>query len=329
MMRANFYVLLLAFVLGAFCVAPYCQGETSDSAEADKVENKIIAIVNNDVITEAELDVAITAAISDLEKEYSGAELETKIAEVRGDLMNTLIEDRLILQEAKRRGVIVDDTEIEERFKDVKSRFPSEEEFEEEIERAGLRIDILKEKYKDNIMMAKLVTHEVKDKVVVTPSEIDEYYKKHKDEIKAPESVHVKAIMIQFDENTTESLAKQKADDILRLIKEGRDFSDLAKQYSQGPKAAEGGDLGFVEKGEMREEFNKVIFNLRPGDVSQPIKTDTGYYIFKAEEKKDAYMRPLSEVRDNIENIMFREKAQVKYKEWIAKLKRDAFIQIK
>ena len=161
------------------------------------------------------------------------------------------------------------------------------------------------------------------------PPEISDYEDRGPGGFGAPESVHLKNIMIRFDEATTELLAKQKADDVYRLIKEGRDFSDLAKQYSQGAKADEGGDLGFIPKGQMREEFDKVIFVLKAGEASPPIKTDTGYYIFKVEEKKDAYLQPLSEIRDDVENSIFREKAQKRYKGWIAKLKRDAFIQFK
>ncbi len=293
------------------------------------VSDKIIAVVNEDVITQSDLDIALAAAINDLKKDYTGKELDDKIEEARKYFLNQMVEDKLILQEAKRRGVIVDDSEIEEKFNDIKSRFPTESDFETEIERAGITTDILRTRYKEQVMMTKLVSHEVKDKVVVTPAEINAYYDKHSEELKAPESVHIKAIMIRFDEATTEPLAKQKADDIYRLIKEGRDFSDLAKQYSQGPKADLGGDMGFIEKGQMREEFDKVIFNLKTGEVSEPVKTDTGYYIFKIEEKKEGYKRSLAEVRDQIENSIFQEKAQNKYKEWIARLKRDAFIQIK
>jgi len=103
----------------------------------------------------------------------------------------------------------------------------------------------------------------------------------------------------------------------------------LAKLYSQGANANEKGDFGFLEKGQMRDDFEKVIFALKPGEVSDPVKTDAGYYIFKVEEKKGSHEKSLSEARADIEDIIFREKAQKRYQEWVAKLKRDAFIQIK
>ena len=319
-MRAHLRIISV-FIVAAACLAA--------CGQAFSFGDKILVVVNDEVVTQADLDVALTPVVSELKKEFSGDELTAKIEETRNEFLNQMMEDKLILQEAKRRGVVVDESEINERLKDVQMKFPSTGDFNDEIERIGLTMAILRNRYKEQLMMAKLVTHEVKDKVVVTPAEISDYYAKHSEELKSPDSVHLKNIMIRFDEATTESLAKQKADDVCRLIKEGRDFSDLAKQYSQGAKAAEGGDLGFIPKGQMREEFDKVIFTLKPGETSSPIKTDTGYYIFKVEEKKEPYLRPLSEVRDEIENTIFRDKAQKRYNEWIAKLKRDAFIQFK
>lgn len=313
-------------IFSVFIIAIGCLSVCGQSPGFD---NKILAVVDDEVITQSDLDVALTPVTNELKKEFSGDELKAKTEETRSEILNQMVEDKVILREAKRRGVVVGESEIDERLKDVQMRFPSTSDFDDEMAKIGLTITILRSRYKEQLMMAKLVNHEIKEKVVVTPAEISDYYDNHPEEFTIPESVHLKNIMIRFDETTTEPLAKQKADDVHSLIKEGRDFSDLAKQYSQGAKADEGGDLGFVTNGQMREEFDRVIFELKAGESCFPIKTDTGYYIFKVEEKKDAYLQSLSEVRDNVENAIFREKAQKRYKEWIAKLKRDAFIQFK
>jgi len=292
-------------------------------------DNKILVVVNDDVITEEDLNIGLSQMVADLKKEYSGDELKAKVEETRKEYLNQMVEDKLILQEAKRRGVIVDESEIEERFKEVKSKFPSEEVFYSEVQKAGLSTEVLKKRYKDNIMMGRLVSHEVKDKVVVTPFEIEQYYKEHSQELISPEAVHIRTIMLRYDGKDSVALTKQKADDVMRLIQEGRDFGELAKLYSQGIKSEDGGDFGFVEKGQMREDFDNVIFNLKEGEVSAPLKTDTGYFIFKVEEKRQSKPLSLAEARNDIENIIYRQKAQKRYEEWIAKLKRDAFIQIK
>lgn len=318
-MRINFYGLLFVFI--ASCTAVYSQ--------PSEFENKIVAVVNEDVITQTDLDITLASVVAAYKQIYSEDELTKKIEEARQEILDQMIEDRLISQEAKRRGVVVDDEEVEERMNDVKSRFPSDDDFEDAVNDSGISFDVLRNRYKEQIMMSKLVNHEVKEKVVVTPSEISDYYAKHADEFKTPESAHLRNIVIRFEEGNSELLVKQKVDDICRLIKEGRDFSELAKLYSQGPQAQEGGDLGFIEKGHMRKEFNDAVFNLKVGEVSGPIKTETGYYIFKIEEKKEGYMRFLPEVHDAIENLIFQDKAKKRYREWIDKLKRDAFIQIK
>lgn len=293
------------------------------------LSNKILAVVNDEVVTQAELDVALTPVAKELKEEFSGKELDDKIEEMRQEFLNQLVEDKLILQEARRKGITADEAKINEKLKDVQMKFSSATDFDKEIEKVGMTIAILRNRYKEQIMMAELVTREIRDKIVVTPTEVDDYYKTHLNDLKTPDSAHLRGIMIRFDETNTEALAKQKAQDVYRFAKEGRDFADLAKQYSEGAQAAEGGDMGFIFKGQMREEFDKVIFSLNPQEVSEPIETDTGFYLFKVEEKKDDFTPPLSEVRGEIENILFREKAQKKYQEWIAKLKRDAFIQFK
>ena len=320
MKRALCIFFAAVFATAFIRTAVFCQ--TTD-------DHKIIAVVNDDVITEADLDTALSSVRDELKKEYSGPELDRKLEEARNELLNQMIDDKLILQEAKKKGVIVGDSEIDERFKEVKSRFPSEDIFYSEVQKAGITTEVLKNRYRENIMMGKLVTHEVKDKVVVTPAEIEKYYEQHREELKAPESVKLRGIMLRFDDKNTPESVKQKAEDIIKLAGEGRDFGELAKLYSQDSKASEGGEFGTVERGQLRGEFDKVIFNLKPGGISEPIKTDTGYFIFKIDEKSESHVRPLAEAREDIEDIIFREKAQKRYQDWIAKLKRDAFIQIK
>jgi peptidyl-prolyl cis-trans isomerase SurA len=324
MIRKAVFMLALALLSApAFCGASPASDATAAAA------NKILVVVNDEVLTQADLDFALNQISEELKSEYSGAELAAKIEEARKDYLNQMIEDKLILQQAKKLGVIVDDSEVEEQFKQIKSKFPSEDIFYSEVQKAGISTEVLKKRYRENIMMGKLVSHEVKEKVVVTPSEIDEYYKKHSEELKAPEAVRVRSIMLRFEGEKSEEAVKQKSYDILKLIKEGRDFGELAKLYSQGLKSDEGGDFGFVERGQMREDFDKVIFSMKEGEVSEPLRTDTGYFIFKTEQKRDARTLTLQEAHDDIENIIYREKAQQRYKDWIAKLKRDAFIQIK
>jgi len=319
-MRAGIKVLLLLFALG---LPPQA------SCQAAATENKILAVVNDEVVTETDLDVALSSSIDELQKEYSGAELQAKIETARKECLDQIIDDKLILQEAKKRGITAADAEVDERLKEIKSHFPSEDAFYAEVQKSGVSTELLKKRYGENIMMGKLVNHEVRDKVVVIPTEIEDYYKKHAEELKAPDSVHLRTIMLRFSADNTEDAVKQKAEDVVKLAREGRDFGELAKLYSQGGRAEENGDFGFVDRGQMREDFEKVIFTLKPGEVSDPVKADVGYYIFKVEEKRESHVRSLSEARADIENIIFREKAQRRYQEWIAKLKRDAFIQIK
>jgi hypothetical protein len=136
MMRCN-----AAFICAVLFLLTVLSGVLVQPADAD---NKILVVVNDDVITEEDLSVGLNQIISDLQKEYSGNELKAKTEEARKEYLNQMVEYKLILQEAKRRGVIVDESEIEERFKEVKSKFPSEEVFYSEVQKAGLSTEVLR-----------------------------------------------------------------------------------------------------------------------------------------------------------------------------------------
>lgn len=291
--------------------------------------NKFVAVVNDEVITQQDIDQLLSVLYAQYSQEYKGDELLQKMEDVKKDILNQVIEDKLVLSRAKELGIKVTESEINERLDYIKKGFPSENEFYNTLETQGITIANLKDRYRDQIMMKKMVDYEVKSRVSVLPSEISDYYERHKSQFKEGDKYKVKNILIKAKDDVGFELAKVEIDDVYTKLKEGGDFDDLAKLHSQGPNADKGGDMGYIEKGQMLEELDNAIFKLKSGEFSEPVKSGIGYHIFKIEDIKYGRQAGLEDVQKDIQMVLFQDKFKTQVKNWLADLKKKAYISIK
>ena len=187
----------------------------------------------------------------------------------------------------------------------------------------------LKTRYKEQFMIRKTIDQKVGAKVQVTPSEVSDYYNKHIAEFVQPEAMKLSNILIRPREDLKPEKAFELANKILKKLREGGDFSELAKTFSEGPSAAEGGLMGYVKSADLAPEIVKALSALKDGDISGVVQTGAGYHIFKIEEKRPAGTLTLSEVRRDIEEALFKEKIHEKVKGWLETLKKNAYIAFK
>lgn len=295
---------------------------------AADVVDRIVAVVNDDIITQSELEESMLPFIADYRLRYGEEEFMDKVDEARQDALNRLIEEKLILQEAKRRKITVDEQEIEERLEHVKSRFNSEEEFRQMLEDSGITMAKLKQRYEEQIMMRKLVNGLVNARVHISPTQIASYYYAHGEDFSTPKMVRFKVLLLKPlpDRNIeqTEELALQ----VLDRIRAGEDFDMLVEQYSQGPNINEGGDMGYMPEGSIIKEIENAISQLEPGRISGLIKTDTSFNIVKLTDRKEAGVKSLTEVTDAIRSRLFQREAELTLREFVNALKKDAYIKI-
>jgi parvulin-like peptidyl-prolyl isomerase len=316
MFRKAFKFLILFFIFH-FSFSISCFSATLD---------KVIVVVNGETITQSELDAACEVMRQKLAAKFQGGELAREMEKGRKEVLDRMIEEKLILSAAKKKDIEVSDEEIEQKMRDVKSRFDSEERFQDTLRSEDLSVNELRNMYADQIRVSKMAEQVVKKKIEVTPSEIAEYYNFHKGEFRVPEQVRLKNILIKPDESLNDKEAAALAEKIVGFVKAGESFDELALKYSKGPNADMGGELGFMTKGQMLKEIERGVFNLKPGDVSEIIKTPLGYHIFKVEEKREEHIKELDEVKNDIEKILFIEKGKKQYDAWIKELKKDAYI---
>lgn len=313
------FISILAFVF--FMAA-------SLSSEAETI-NKIVAVVNDEVITQQDVNQLLAVLYAQYVRAFKGDELLQKMEELKANVLQQMVEDKLILSRAKELNIQVTEKEIEEKLEYIKSGFSSEKEFYGMLETQGITIGNLKDRYRDQIMMKKVVDYEIRSKINVLPSEASQYYEIHRSEFKIDEKRKVRHILIKAEDDVGFELAKVEIDGIYDRLKQGQDFSELAKEYSQGPNKETGGDMGYISRREMLTELDEAIFSLNAGEFSSPIRSKIGYHILKVEDISHSGYLGLADVQDDIKKMLFQAKLKEKLEVWLAELRSKAYISLK
>ncbi len=300
-------------------------GLAEEGLRAEMVD-QMIAVVNDEVITQRDLDEAFNPYRQQLEEQYDGPELEQHLQEAQQGILNTLIEDRLILSEAKRVGVPVSDEEVEERLAEVRRQFETDRAFELAMASEGVSMERLRQIYRNQVITRKLVDAEIRSRVSVQPAEIAAYYQGHLSEFQKPARVHLSNILVRIEALGDPASARRRAEEILGRLQGGESFADLARQFSQGPKAGEGGDLGFVPIGHMRPEIEAALAAVEPGGLTGIVQTEAGFHIFLVHERRPAESAVLEEVQQEIERLLKRRQFEKRMQEWLQKLRSKAYI---
>jgi len=294
------------------------------------VVDKIVVVVNSEIITQREIDVTLAPVYEQYKTMYKGAELIKKLEEAREDIIKQLIEDRLILSEAKKANIDVEDKEIDARMADIRNRAGGEVELEKMLGQQNLTVNELRARYKEKIMIRKLIDRKVGAKIIITPLEVKTYYNDHKDQFLQPEEIDLRQILIKPQNQLGgQEDALKRMREISGRIKEGGDFSGLAREYSEGPNPGDGGSMGYIKKGDLMPQVEDIVFSLKDGESSGIIQSSLGYHIFKVEGRRLRRTKDLPEVRQEIEEFLYREKANLRLRGWIDSLSKNAYIEFK
>lgn len=291
-----------------------------------EVVDKILVVVNDEVITQGDLDRILYPIYMQYRDLYSNEELAAKLDEVRRNVLERMIQDKLLLCEARKINIEAEKSEVDEKISELKKRFTTTQEFKETLESENITLGELEKKYTERIMIDKLVDLEIRRRVAFSPSEILAYYEAHKKDFEEPEKVKLETILIRFNDGRSEEEARSLAEGILMRLQEGGDFSLLAKEYSDGPYRDSGGDMGWVKKGELMETIDSLVFDLDKGEISGVLETNLGFHIFKVEDKTPENVPEFQQVKNKIEQIIFNKKFEEKFGRWLEELKKNAYI---
>lgn len=304
----------------------------SSTPAFSRVIDGIAIIVNKDAILVSQINEAMTPLMQEYRAKYEGDELKKKIKELRETVIEQAIDTKLILQVARQKGLVADQKDVDTRVELVKSRFPSEDVFLQALAARGVSYIEYREQVAEQVLVQQTVRSEVGAGIRVSDNEMQDYYDSHPDEFVSELKVKLAQIFLKIAAGSAPEeieRLRQKGEQLRILIEDGVSFEEIAMKYSEGPYREKGGLLGEVSPGEMLPEIEEVAFSLKPGEVSPLVQTGYGLYLLKALEVTPARKVSFEEARPAIEERITENKRNQKYKDWIKKLRQDAFIEVK
>ena len=322
----KFYKRIVLILLGVLLLCAPVRAEVVD---------KIIAVVNDEIITLYEFNTAFEPYRKNIENTYKGTDKEAVIKQSREAFLQRLIDNILIEQEAKKSGagIIVKDEEVMEVLQDILAKQKlNMQEFSKNLAKEGKSLDSVKKEIRGQIIRARLLRREVKAKILVSDEEIGEYYNKNRQEYEGKETVRIKQILLLLPPNADKTIiakVKNEAMQLHKRVKNGESFDLLALNYSQGPAAAQGGDVGFIGRGTIIPEVEAAAFSLPVGQVSEVIESSVGFHIIQVVDKKGAGLKPIAAVREEIKTKIEDEKLDKNFDEWIASVRAKSHIEVK
>jgi peptidyl-prolyl cis-trans isomerase C len=299
---------------------------TKPDAVAKTSPGDTIVKVNGTIITRAEMDRALK--VLSAQNQMGQQNPASKSAE--DTVIDQLVSAELLFQAGTKLGVADLDKQVADKAAQGKAKFKTDAEYENALKSAGLTPKALEELLRKDIVINNLIVKEIVPKVTISEAESQKFYDDNKEKFKRPEQIKASHILCKVDPKATaeeKKKAKEKAAALLKEIKGGKDFAEVAKTNSDCPSSKQGGDLGLFGKGQMVPAFESAAFALKPGEVSDVVETQFGYHIIKVAEKKDAGSTKFEEVKDRIQDYLKNQKIQKGVLDYIAQLKEKAKIE--
>ena len=293
---------------------------------------RVVAVVNEEVITLTEVQEEARAAAARLVAAGEGPALPGPAAPER-QVLEELIERRLLLQEVPREGFRVEAAELTAALEELKAQngLPDEAALEAALRRERLTLPQFRRRLQDQMAIGKLLARKVRGSIILTDQELETYYRSHPLEFTLTGQVQLRHLLVavpKAGDPEAEAAAASRTSEALAALMEGAPFTDVAARYSDAPTAAQGGELGILRQGELAPELERVAFALLPGEMSTPIRTAAGYNILLVEARETPVVS-FAQARDKIRDLLFRQRAQKRYQEYLAELRQKAYIEVK
>ncbi len=329
---------------------------------AGQVVEEIVTRVNSQIITRSEYQRSKDQLRDDV-KQQDPSNADKLYAEREKDVLRDLVDQQLLLEKGKDLG-ITGDTELIKRLDGMRKdmKLDTMEELEKAATAQGISYEDFKQNLRNQIITQKVIGEEVGSHLSIPKEEEQQFYNEHKSELEQPESIKLSEILIAPQkpaadksgngtpatgsddakaqdagsdsaklaaETAALAAAEAKANDVLKQIRAGASFEDIAKKFSDGPSAAQGGDLGAFKRGTLAKELEDRTFAMKSGDVSDVIRTKQGYVILKVTNHQVAGIPAMKDVEPKIMDALYYQKLQPALRAYLTKLREDAYIDYK
>jgi len=330
-MSKLFNIILSVFLL-SFLLAPLSYGS--------HLIDRVVAVVNDDVITLSELEKTGKVFFERIKAQAPAGEVDGALEKAREEVLASLIDKLIVQQQAEKLSIAVAEQELDTAIDQILVRNNTTiENFRKELAAINISEQEYRDNVRDQILQSKLISYEVRSRIVISEEELQAYYQKEYTREKGEGGYYLlqmgftwrNSVSLEEAGFDTKEAAREKAEDIRARVVDGESFNELAKAYSNLPSAADGGDIGLFKKDEMAAYMKDVILALRPGETSPIVETGHAFQFFKllsVREGDTVVKAPYESVREEIREILYRREMDEQYKTWVKGLREEAYINI-
>jgi peptidyl-prolyl cis-trans isomerase SurA len=289
------------------------------------VLDRIVAVVGNEAITERD----VTLAMRNTRGPRVGKDAHVLS---RNEALETLIQDALLAQAMVRANIVVNEEDINRAMRNVMAQhgMSNMDQLRATVAKQGITFDQYRENLKRHIQQMKFINQEIGSQVKISDQDLEDYYRQHMKKFSGTSAIHIAEIIFPFPEPMTEDAAKAlqaQIRDVASKLTKGN-FKQMAKKYSKGPNADQGGDLGVVDPKTLQPEVAAAVIPLRAGEITQPIVTKTGVIIAMALERSEATDKDFERLKDQIYNILYEQRMQDVMKAFVSQLRQNSYVQV-
>ncbi len=324
----TFCALGLFLAAAALAAAP--------SKAPSRVLDRVAAVVNDDVILLSEVDSRARAALAEIPSSLAADKQQEETKRIRRQALDQCIDDALIQQQVRQHQIVVTEQDVEGGIEQLKKDNRMDEaQFASALKMEGKTPADLKAEIRGQMERSKLIdvqmrnNPEMRTQVQVSERDVDDYYRTHHSSVERVRASHILFTIPAGADAAKKEAVRAKAQKVLEQIRGGMSFEQAAKDFSEDASASIGGDLGFFQRGDMVEAFEKVAFGMKKDQVSEPVLTPFGYHLIKVADRKTESNQPLEQVRGEIMQKLHRERFQKAMRSWLDDLKRAAYVDIK
>jgi peptidyl-prolyl cis-trans isomerase C len=316
--RAAGAALLLIFLLTTAAVGAEIKGDSD------------VATVNGASISQARLDRELSRQEQQLLMQGLAVE-ESQRPAFRREVLDRLINQELILQESIRLGYTAAPEDLEAQIEAIRGQFPDQESFLQSLAQWSFTEESLKEEIARGLTIQAFIDREINAQISITPDEAGVYYAEHPEQFAREEQIRARHILIMLEEGAdaaAEKDARDRIEEIQQKLQSGEDFSSLAKEFSEGPSAPRGGDLGYFGRGQMVAPFEEAAFALSAGGVSDIVRTAYGFHLIELVDRQPAGLIDFEEVREDLISYLTQERVIADLEDLIGELRSKAEIEV-
>ena len=325
---------LIAVFLGSGCVSVLAPVPAAAQAKGTVVE-EIVARVNNQIITRSDLQKADASLHEEIARDCPNCpadKVSNEYKEKQKDLLRDLIDQQLLVERAKDMGISAE-TDLIKRLDEVRKQnnLASMEDLEKAVESQGIPWEDYKTQIRNGLLTQDVIRQQVGGRMDIGSDEVKKYYDEHKDQFTRPEQVELGEIFLSTEGKSPEEIAavRTKADDLHSRVVKGENFVEIAKRYSEGTTAKDGGDLGRFERGQLSPQLEDAVFKMDRNGVTDVIQTKTGFEVLKVLNHFDAGLQPLDKVEGEITNRLYSQKMEPALRNYLGELREESYVLVK